>query len=418
MDYKKIKRDNYTLHLINTERFKSIDLVIYFSKEFDKKDIAYMSLLSHALTYTSKKYNTKNKIAKKSEYLYGLNFNVFSENNGNLLNFVVHSNFLNPKYTSDQYYYESIDYIFEVLLNPNVKNNAFDSKYFNIVKNDIITAIKATKDNPNRYASLEFNKIMYKGTPKSYDYKPTIKEINKITEKDLYSFYKRLFNKEYKIDVILLGELEENKLPYIENKLKTFKQTNEKLKINIKEKHSNKLIKKIDTLHFNQSKLYLGYRLNNFTDYELKYVIRVYNTILGTMNDSILFNVVREKNSLCYSINSYYSRFYKTLVVYSGINKNNYEKTVKLVEECIKKMTDTKTINKLIIPAKKTINTYLNSYYDDAVVQITDKIRSEFEEVLDIEETREILNNVTPEEILNISSKIKLSVIYLLKGDN
>ena len=60
--------------------------------------------------------------------------------------------------------------------------------------------------------------------------------------------------------------------------------------------------------------------------HEFNHVLRVYNTILGTMNDSVLFNIVREKHSLCYSIGSYYSKFNPSLTIYAGINKDNYEK--------------------------------------------------------------------------------------------
>ena len=60
MEYKKIEYDNYTFHLINTNRFKSMSVVLFYSKKFNKDDIAYGNLLSRNLVYSSKKYNTKN----------------------------------------------------------------------------------------------------------------------------------------------------------------------------------------------------------------------------------------------------------------------------------------------------------------------------------------------------------------------
>lgn len=418
MDYKKIIRDNYTMHLVNTDRFKSIDFVIYFTKKFEKKNIPFYSALTHNLVYTCKKYDTKNKIAIKGEELYGASLGDSYSTLGSLEQFVMYTNFLNPKYTEDKYYYESIDFLFEILLNPNVKNNKFNSKYFNIVKEDIITSIKAIKDNPNAYASIEFNKIMFKGTPASYSKKPTIEELNKVNESNLYEFYKNLFNGEYKIDILMLGELDESKIGYIEDKLSVFKGNNKKLNIFCKIDNESKVIEKIDSLHFNQSKLYMGYKLDKLTDRELKYVLRVYNTILGTMNNSILFKVVREDNSLCYSIGSYYSRYSESLIIYSGINKDNYEKTVDLIKKCVESMADINNVSNLIKPAKKTINTYLNSYYDDAYSQGNDRYLDEFDKTEDVETIRDIMNNVNAEEIVELSNKIKLSVVYLLKGDN
>ena len=79
------------------------------------------------------------------------------------------------------------------------------------------------------------------------------------------------------------------------------------------------------------------------------------------MNDSILFNIVREENSLCYSISSYISRYNPALTIYAGINKSNYEKTLTLIKECVELMKDRKTLERLFDSAKKTINTYLNN---------------------------------------------------------
>jgi len=259
---------------------------------------------------------------------------------------------------------------------------------------------------------------MYKGTPQGYSLKPSVEEIEKINESNLYEFYNNLFNGDYKIDIILLGDIENLDISYIDNKIKGIKGSNKKLNIFNKVNYKDKVIEKIDSLHFNQSKLYMGYRLDELTDYELRYVIRLYNTILGTMNNSILFKIVREDNSLCYSIGSYYSRYSKSLVIYSGINKNNYDKTVKLIKKCVESMGDINTISKHIVSAKKTINTFLNNYYDDAFSQGNEKYLDEFDERNDVEKLREIYNSITEEEIVALNDRIKLSVVYLLKGDN
>ena len=45
MEYKKIVRQNYNIHIINTKRFKTISLNIIFSNDFNKSDIPYLNLL-------------------------------------------------------------------------------------------------------------------------------------------------------------------------------------------------------------------------------------------------------------------------------------------------------------------------------------------------------------------------------------
>ena len=39
MNYKKILKENYTLHLVDTDRFKMMNVVVFFSKKFNKEDL-------------------------------------------------------------------------------------------------------------------------------------------------------------------------------------------------------------------------------------------------------------------------------------------------------------------------------------------------------------------------------------------
>ena len=418
MEYKKIIKNNYTLHLINTNRFKSISIVIFLIKKFKKSDIAYGSMLTKNMLYSSKKYNTKSKMTKIVEDLYGAKISASFGITGDTESFTFSLDFLNPKYTSGAYLNKTLNFFNEVLMNPNIENKEFNNTYFDLIKNDMISSIKSIKDNPRIFGSVEYAKIMYKGTSSSYSTYPELKEVKKITSKNLYEFYNTLFNGEYKIDIVVHGEYDNNIIKIIDEKFGNLKGNNKKLSFFIDHKYDSKEITKIDTLPFNQSRLYMGYRLYNLNYHELNHVLRIYNTILGTMNDSILFNVVREANSLCYSIGSYYSKYNPSLTIYAGINQKNYEKSVKLIKECIEMMKDKKEVERLFESAKKTINTYLNNYYDDLSAQINERYQSEFETLESIETLRENINKVTMDEVIELNSKIKLAVIYLVKGEN
>ena len=418
MEYKKINKNNITFHLINTNRFKSLNVVVFFTKNFNKDDIAFGNLLTNNLVYTSKKFNTKNKMAIHGEDLYGAKVTAAFMINGLLESFVFSLDFVNPKYTDKKYLNESLDFLKEVLFNPNVKNEEFNKDYFDIIMTDQISNFNSLKANPNLYAGIEYSKIMYKGTPSAYSTTPNIEELSKVNPKNLYKFYKTLFDGSFKIDIAIHGEIDDSILNNVYDAFGNIKSNNNKLSLTVKHKYSDKLIEKIDSLSYNQSKLYIGYRLIDMNYHELNHVLRVYNTILGTMNDSILFNVVREANSLCYSIGSYVSRYNPSMTVYAGINRDNYDKTIELIKKCVNDMSDKKQIERLFEYAKKTINTFLNNYYDDQISQINTYYNREFELIEDIEELRDSINNVTIDEVAKLNEKIKLSTIYMLRGDN
>lgn len=418
MEYKKIIKDNYTLHLINNNRFKLMSIVVFLTKKYEENDIASGALLTKNIVYSTKKYNTKNKIAIRGEELYGAKISSSFTSTGNSLSFSFALDFLNPKYTKKEYLEKSIDFLCEVLFNPNIDKNGFNENYFNIIKNDVISTLKSVKDSPAKYASIEYGKIMYKNTPSEKGTMPTIEEVERVTPLSLMEYYNQLFNGEYKIDIAVHGEYDDEVINIINDRFSKVKSSKGKIDFKIKQNYNNKLITKIDTLPFKQSRLLIGYKINKPTPHELNHVLKVYNTMLGTMNDSLLFNIVREKNSLCYSIGSYFSKYNNSLTIYAGINKDNSDKSIELIKKCVSMMSDKKIVEKLYNYALKTINTYLNNYYDDVTSQINKYYIGEFEETEDIETLREKLNSVTVDEIVLLNEKINIKTIYLLKGDN
>ena len=416
MDYKKIVNKNNTIHVIDSNRFKEMHIVLYFTKEADLLNAPKGNLLCSNLTYSSKKYNTKSKIATRGEELYGAKVSANFGFNGNTQDFIFGLQMLNPKYTEDKFLDESLDFLYEIVFNPNVKNNHFNEETFNILKKDYVNSIKSIKDNPNEYATMIYDSIMYKGTIME-KYVPDVEEIESITNESLYEYYKTLFNGEYKIDIVIYGENASSIVDKVSNKFGNIKGNNKKLDFYINHKYSDKLIEKTKVTKFKQSKLYLGYRLKDLTYHERTHVIRLYNLILGSMSDSLLFNYVREKYSLCYSIGSGFNKYSPSLTIYSGINKTNYEEAKKRILEAMELMKDKNVINKYINQAKEATNIYINSFYDDIYGQINHYYFEQFDIVEDVEELRKNINNVTLDEIIALNNKIHLSVIFYMKGD-
>ena len=83
-------------------------------------------------------YADKNKIAIAGEELYGAgvtaSFNVI----GDTSEIIVSLDFLNPKYTSFEYLDKSLDFLNEILFNPNVKDGKFNQEFFDITMKEMI----------------------------------------------------------------------------------------------------------------------------------------------------------------------------------------------------------------------------------------------------------------------------------------
>lgn len=414
MNYKKIKRDNYNLHLINTDRFKTITVSLKFTKKYNREESVYFKLLERVLPINgTENYKSVNDITKKLESLYNANigykFYVTSKN----MTFETNLRIINPKYTKEDTYKESFDLFKEILTKPILKNNQF--KYFDLQKDNLINSILNVKDDLRSYSSLKFQEIFYKGTVYAENNYKNIKLFEDMESKKLYENYKKLFN-EFKIDVFVIGEFDEEVLTkYIEELVKGFKSKNNYTKdLYTKVKCKESLVK--DKFKESQSSLLIGLNINGLTDEERDYKLILYNTILGSMNNSVLFVNVREKNSLCYSIGSTISKFTETMIIRSGISSDSFDDAVRLIKESLEEMKDEKKVDKLLKNAKKTLNIAYNDFYESSNKIIDYYFIREFTILPSIEERRERVMNLTSKDVTDIAKKVSIGLIYLMEG--
>ena len=83
MNYEKIKTLAYNLHIIKTNKFKSIKIKINFKTKNTKEDITYRNMLVNLLMESTKKYPTARLIEIESENLYNVGFSSGTSVSGN-----------------------------------------------------------------------------------------------------------------------------------------------------------------------------------------------------------------------------------------------------------------------------------------------------------------------------------------------
>ena len=127
MKYKKIDVGPYNIHLINTNKFKTVTIKINFKRKVKKSEITKRSLLSRILLESSMNYKSSRLLEIKIEELYNLSLNSSSYISGNYSVLSLSSIFLNDKYTEKNQVKNSIEFILDILLNPNVENIFFIS---------------------------------------------------------------------------------------------------------------------------------------------------------------------------------------------------------------------------------------------------------------------------------------------------
>ena len=310
---------------------------------------------------------------------------------------------------------KTIEFIFDILYNPKIKNNAFDEKTFDICRHDYVEILKAAKDDPFKYATDRLWEEM-----DIYDFKllsneEAIKLAEKMTSKDLYNYYKKLFE-ENSLDIFVVGDFDEEEMKnIIKNNVKgDFEENKPSTCINYdKIKEKEEIIEETKT---SQSQLTLGYKFKDLTDFERKYVAIFFSSILGGGWSSKLFQTVREKNSLCYYIGASRSLSHNTLLIYSSIDAKNHDKTLKLIKKEFASMEKGDFKDDQIDRVRQLYYNSLLEMEDNQTMLMNNLIDVVFSNNDTIEDRRKNIAKVTRKDIIKFASKVHLEAVYFLKG--
>lgn len=405
------------LHLIKTKKFRSINIKVLLSDEIRKNEITKRNLLTDYLVSTTKKYKTRKSLNLKIQDLYSLYVGSFNTRVGNMLVTRFNMSLLNPKYTESTMLESSLDLFHDIIFEPNVKNNQFDNEILNILKRDLESEIKTVKENSRMYANI---RMLENLGNESYSYRGFgyLEDLVEINSKNLYEYYKEFIRKSL-VDIYVIGDFNEKEMiSLIKEKInfKTIKK--DKCDINI---YHDKILRKpnivIENENFNQSKLSIGCKLKDLTEFERKYVINLYNMILGGGFNSKFMQIIREKNSLCYYISSSVNKADNLLIISSGISKDNFQNVVKYIKDIMKNMSKHTVTEEELLNVKTEYLSVLDETMDNMDSIVENIVASDLLNLDDLEKRRENIEKVTINDIENISKKVHIDTIYLLRGD-
>ena len=406
MNYEYLNMGAYNLHIIHTNKFKTITVEVDFRRKVNKDEITKRNLLKSILLYSTKEYPDERKLIS------------FNMRIGNYANLSFRAKFLNEKYTSKELNKESINFLMDVLFNPDIEEKSFNEAYLTKCKNKLERSIKSLKDNKLKYTLFKLLETT-EDKPYSYNSYGYIEDLKKINGKNLYEYYKQVINNDM-IDIFVVGEVDTIKVKEIFKeyfKTNTFKKNiNE---VTVKELEINKKVKFYEEIdEVNQTQLTLLCNLKSITDFERKYTLPVYSEMLGGSSNSLLFDTVREKNSYAYYINSNAKSYDNILMIYSGIENGNDKEVYKLIKKVLQNVSKGNFTKENLEDAKSTLISAINASKDSQAGIINTYYASVLVGAKDFEERIENINKITKENIIDLAKKVHIHTVYTLKGEN
>ena len=414
MEYRKIEEVSYNLHLIKTNKFKTLFFKVILSEKLIKDDITIRNLLLDNLLSSSLDYPTMRDVSIKRQDLYGASISMVSRRIGNHAFIEYTMSILNPRFTEESMLKDSIEFYSNLLYKPNVKNGSFDEELFEMSKENLRKEILMTNERPDVYGFTRFKECIDKNAEFSYHQSGYLQDLDSITSSSLYEYYNHVLDNDI-CDIYVIGDFDFNEVELLIKDNFRFKNTKRTDSYEIVLSNDRNKKEVIEDSSFNQSKLFIGFKLTDFNLDDKKYALILFNIIFGNSPESRLFKEVREEKSLAYSITSAYRRLDNFYYVSAGISFNNYEKVLSTIKKCLADIQNNGITDEELDKAKILYLSILN----DAMESPSSIVDLYFTESYfgndSFEKQLKMSQSITKEDIIRVANLLKIDTIYLLK---
>lgn len=411
--------NGYQLHLISSKKFKDITISVRFKGKFTRETVTQRSVLAFLMITGTMNHPSQKELSGTLEDLYGagLSARISSMGKAHIITFkntCVNEEFL-P--THENLIVKQIELLDEVFNHPYIVNGHFDEEMTELKKQEIKYRILADKDDKMGYAFDRMVDYMGRGSVlglRSTGYIEDMEDINAYT---LVKTYKDMINNDDK-HIYVVGDIDESIVDIFKDKLSFPKLDHEAYPSAYIYKNNRKnLLEIIEKQDIVQSKLVIGYKANHCTLSNDTAAFSVFSNLLGGYSQSRLFQVVREKNSLCYFIHSSYDPMNGIMTIAAGIDMNNYEKTKELINQQIKELQEGHITDEELNMVKTMLINSLSKIDDDPDVIISFNYKRDIINSNDtVEDKQNAIKNVSKEDVINCANSIDLDTIYFLTG--
>ena len=377
--------------------------VIYFvfRQNFDNYNAVSHNIMTTLLEETSFKYPDKRSTKFKLEELYNAKLHTESDIYHNSLVTTISIDSLSDKYSEEGNVLNSVKYLIDIIY----KHNLNDQKLFNNLVSLLKDSYKSNMCDSNFYAYVNFIMGLSDPLAKKY-FKYNYENIKNIEINDILDSYKNMINS--LTDIVIVGEVGDEVLELVNNI-----SLNNNIKYNSFDIKYYPFKKSVDKFNCSASFTKILYKIKDFNR-EKDHVFLVYQYILGGSPNSILFDVIREKNSLCYSINANIRTVISSMIVSSKINRDNYLKYRELLDDIINNFSKYITLEMLENSKeyfKNIYNNYQDSHDNIYVEELKNIIYGN-----SIEDRILLIDNITIDDVIAFSKRIILEDEYYLEG--
>lgn len=417
MENNTLDNSNIHINVLPTKKFKTTMVTFKFMAPLDYKTITARSILSKVLVRATQQWPNDKALNRHLSSLYGAYINSFVSKFKDKHVITISLEIANERYLKDStpLFEKGLKTLKELIWNPLIIDEQFNENYVAQEKSLLTKKLEAMIDNKAQYSFLKLMNHMFENEPYKYLATGQVEQIPHVTAKNLYDTYKSMLHND-DCAIYVVGNVDkQNVIDTIQENfnIKPFKFESNNRPEHIDQNKSSKFI--IDNDEVDQAKLNLGYRFPTYFGKKNYYAFVVLNMMFGGDPSSVLFNEVREKQSLAYSIHSQIDGKNGFLFVLSGVSASKYEIAKDTILDEFEKLKNGNFDDDKLELAKKIIISHRHESTDrpKSIIELLhnqvllDKPQSE-------EEFITAINAVTREDVIKLANEAMLDTIYVL----
>ena len=330
------------MNYISSNKFSDVSVAIRTQLPLERSTITAYNILVYMLKTKTELFKTKQDLISNLNEAYGMKLACGLSSYGADLILTTRIQYIRSDWIEEEDYIHKVKEITDQVLFHSVLDEASFEEAKYLYRNKLTRIL----DDPDGLAIYTCLTTLNTNHEISIPIQGSLDDLDQLTLQDIQNVYSAYLKADKHIFVC--GCLDEEMKTYLERMDSSSKLNSTRSLLPILD-YQEEIIEK----NISQSSIALVYATSTDILSEDYYKMFVMNSLLGQSPTSLLFEEVREKHSLCYSISSYLIQFDGALIITLGTNKENIEKAIDLINQQIQRIIDLDFDPELLNTAKK-----------------------------------------------------------------
>ena len=405
------------LSCVNDNKFKSDLISFRFITRIDERESPINSLLSSLLAMSNKNIRSRSELNKKMISLYDTNLRGFSYTIGDYHCIGLSVRFIDDNYALDneKISVEATKVLLDCIFEPDIENGKLSEKYYKLCKNELIETIMSEINDRRGYAALRASTFMYQNEPAAIYENGTVEQVEAITQDDLINAYHKILTSAY-IDVTVAGSGNtfDAEQMLIDRLNKIDGREDVQIDFNSPSPVKSECMNVTEQYDVTQCKMIMAFK----TECDDFYANKLMCALYGGTAFSKLFSNVREKMSLCYDCASSIVECKNTMVVESGISKENIDRAREEIERQLLSIADGDFTDEQLENTKKSLYNGFRSNYDRIAAlnswYFIQRVRGGDKSP---DEVNQMISDISRERVIEAAKSFKLDTVYVMEPE-